>query len=362
MAQCYHRKRAWLNFKGLSFGKKKPSADARRVTVPCGQCIACRVNNAASWAIRCMHEASYCDESVFVTFTYNRKSCPKDYSLRKKDFQDMMKRLRIQADRDGKGHIRSFFAVGEYGGEKGRPHYHAIIMGLHLDDLRFHSFSHSGAPIYTSRWLERIWGKGFCPIGTLSVGSAAYVARYEKKGKSDKATRSPSFFLSSRNIELTKLRPDGRPYLGGLGAQWVIDHHFDLRHGFVIHPDKVGVKCRIPDYYFDLLQKWWPVEYEEVKALRYDFAVDQNQGIQGVDIEGDIMPFMPINSREDGHQLSVDEQKEIAFDFLSYDKDIRPDFTLSELARLVAEKLKTMNTEQTDRLLRLKRNLHKSKK
>lgn len=40
------------------------------ILVPCGQCIACRLNKARQWSIRCMHEARYHSDNAFVTLTY----------------------------------------------------------------------------------------------------------------------------------------------------------------------------------------------------------------------------------------------------------------------------------------------------
>ena len=64
------------------------------VTVPCGQCIGCRLEYARSWAVRCMHEASMHEENCFVTLTYDDDKLPSGGSLKKKDCQDFVKRLR----------------------------------------------------------------------------------------------------------------------------------------------------------------------------------------------------------------------------------------------------------------------------
>ena len=111
MAVCYRRKVAWLTepcdlFDSPRLVFRKPSGPARLVTIPCGKCVACRVNNAASWAIRASHEAEYVSTGCFVTLTYSPEHCPNDYQLKKDDFQKFMKRLRRDLP------IRAFFAVG----------------------------------------------------------------------------------------------------------------------------------------------------------------------------------------------------------------------------------------------------------
>lgn len=279
MAQCYHRKIAYLTDGGLKF--KVPSVPYRKVSIPCGKCVACRVNNAASWATRAMHESQYCDGGCFVTLTYSPEHCPSDYCISKRDVQLFLKRLRKHLSTHG-GSLRAYFAVGEYGTKFGRPHYHILLLGWSPDDLEYHSKSYSGLPVYTSKTLERIWGLGFCPVGTITSGSAAYVARYSKKLDNDSnvGNRTKPFFLASRNIPLS----NGKQ--GALGAQWVIDNHEALRLGYVSHPSKPSVKCRIPDYYFDLLERWYPSEYEALRRLRYDYAVESNDGVFCVDSNG----------------------------------------------------------------------------
>ena len=53
--------------------------------------------------------------------------------------------------------------------------------------------------IYTSDWLNDVWGKGFTTVGDITFESAAYVARYCVKKLSGKA--------ASRGDPITGLRP-----------------------------------------------------------------------------------------------------------------------------------------------------------
>lgn len=282
MAVCYHRKSAWLVAdKGLVF--RKPSGEARHVTLPCGKCLACRVNSASQWALRAQHEMEYVNNGCFVTLTYNPESCPKDYSLNKKHLQDFVKRLRRHIEYHKLGTIRSYLACGEYGEEKGRPHYHILLLGWSPSDLVYHSISYSGEPIYTSKLIESVWGKGFTPVGTVTLRSAGYVARYAKKavGENPKK-RKPPFLLSSRRIPLT----NGE--FGALGAQWCYDNLENLRFGVLRHKERPDVYLRIPDYYFDLCERWNETLYNEIKELRYDYAMANNDGLYYFDDNGEI--------------------------------------------------------------------------
>ena len=72
-----------------------PGADVvRTLSLPCGQCVGCRLERSRQWAIRCMHEAQMHASNCFITLTYDNEHCPKDYSLNYEDFQLFMKRLR----------------------------------------------------------------------------------------------------------------------------------------------------------------------------------------------------------------------------------------------------------------------------
>lgn len=320
----------------------------RRVTIPCGKCLACRVNQAAQWATRAMHESAYVEQACFITLTYANDYLPDGFTLDKRDLQNFMKRLRIELHRKNLGHIRSFFACGEYGEENNRPHYHLILFGWSPDDLVFYKFSYSGAPIFISKFLQSIWGKGFCPVGTLTGGSAAYVARYQKKCQSyrakDKSSRVPPFFLSSRNIPLSNNE------FGALGAQWLVDNHESLRFGYLIHPDRPEVKVRIPEYYFDLMQKWYPDEYERIKNLRYDFAMERNAGCFIVDGPD----HQPAACFADDVPFTEDDRLDL-IDALGLDVD---DCTLSvqELVRMLTDKVRRESVLQDERLKTLKRN------
>ena len=77
------------------------------VQIPCGKCIECRLSYAREWAVRCMFELKTSSSAYFITLTYSDMMAPRSYvsdpdtgealpvlSLRKKDFQLFMKRLR----------------------------------------------------------------------------------------------------------------------------------------------------------------------------------------------------------------------------------------------------------------------------
>lgn len=148
----------------------------------CGQCLHCRINRSRMWVGRMLLESMEHSASVFVTLTYRQEECPNE--LVKKDLQDFFKRLRFHVNE--KGCLR-YFAVGEYGDQTWRPHYHCIIFGLDV----------GRAPD-----IDRAWGKGFVQVGEASVESMSYVTGYVIKKMTKKTDarlkgRAPEFAMMS---------------------------------------------------------------------------------------------------------------------------------------------------------------------
>jgi len=234
-----------------------------QVTVPCGQCVGCRLERSRQWAIRCMHEASLYEDNCFITLTYSNKYLPKDRSLDVSHFQKFMKRLR---KRFGEG-IR-FFHCGEYGSKYGRPHFHAILFNFDFSDKYFWE-DRKGFKLYRSPILEELWPFGHSSVGSATFESAAYVARYiMKKVTGDAADEHYWTSVDPVTGEVFKLKPEyttmsRRP---GIGKSW-----FE-RFGTDVFPkDEVvvrGKKLRPPKYYDSLYELYDPEDFERIKVRR----------------------------------------------------------------------------------------------
>lgn len=237
---------------------------------PCGMCVGCRLEYSRQWAIRCAHEASLYDHNCFITLTYNDQNLPKDGSLKKEDFQKFVRRLRKKIE---PRKIR-YFASGEYGtrvGKKfGRPHYHACLFNYDFLDKKIlkaerkkfwnGKFKKRGNSnnLYTSKYLEKIWKKGFCTIGELTFESAGYVARYVMKKQMgpykdfEYDELVPEFALMSR--------------MPGIGTDWIKKYHNDLYpkdfHTFN------GKKMRPNKFYDQVYCKMYPERFSQVKKKR----------------------------------------------------------------------------------------------
>ena len=94
--------------------------------VPCGKCLPCRLQKKREWSLRLHHELESWPSANFLTLTYQDVYLPNGDSLCKSDLQKFFKRLR----RDIAPRKIKYFASGEYGTKRDRPHYHAIVYGL----------------------------------------------------------------------------------------------------------------------------------------------------------------------------------------------------------------------------------------
>ena len=235
------------------------------MTVPCGQCIGCRLERSRQWAVRCMHEASLHDDNSFITLTYDDESLPPFGSLLVEDFQLFMKRLRR---RNSDVRIR-FFHCGEYGAAGGRPHYHALLFGFDFAD-KVPWRESNGLPVWRSAALEALWPFGQSEIGTVTFESAAYVARYITKKVTGKGAEAYYQGIDYDTGEVGPIRPEyatmsRRP---GIGSDW-----FAKFAGDVFPSDEVivrGKATKPPRYYDNLFEVAEPEVAARVQAARRD--------------------------------------------------------------------------------------------
>lgn len=266
---CYHPLKAYLygyDEKGKCIIKFEGNDDLRLfkgtripIEIPCGQCIGCRLQYSRVWADRLMMEKSCNDSSYFITLTYNDENLPisyypdpdtgeakVSYTLKPDDLTKFWKRLRKAYPDDC---IR-YFACGEYGDANKRPHYHAIVFGLHLDDLIYYKNTTLKDVLRTSEKLSKIWPFGFSVVGDVTWESCAYVARYVvKKVKGASADAYKTFGLYPEFVRMSR-----RP---GIGCHYMADHLDDFKkYGSVYissgkKPVKAGINRYLKQHYED---------------------------------------------------------------------------------------------------------------
>lgn len=268
---CYHPVKGWkTSTGGLTFNAGRSPGVV--LTVPCGQCIGCRLERSRQWAVRMMHEASQHEQNSFVTLTYSPEFLPPYGSLRKSDFQKFMKRLR---KRFAPQRVR-FFHAGEYGDGLGRPHYHACLFGLGFPDA-VTSTVRGGHPVWRSDELSALWGLGLAEGGSVTFESAAYVARYVTKKVTGGNAEAHYSSVDPATGEVVQVEPEyatmsRRP---GIGAGWY------ERFSKEVYPaDEVvmrGALMKPPRYYDLTLEKESPELFAAVKRSRRESSEAWNQ-------------------------------------------------------------------------------------
>jgi hypothetical protein len=264
---CYNPLKGWRSRTANSNGKRpivfnrSHGFEDLPVTLPCGQCIGCRLERSRQWAIRCVHESQMHDDNVFLTLTYDDQHIPGDGSLNVRDFQLFMKSLRKKF-----GAGIKYLQCGEYGescalcGRNrddcinsscprfvktfGRPHHHVILFGCDFYDKKIHKTTRDGHTIYTSPTLQKLWFHGHSYIGSVSFESCAYVARYITKKIN--GPDSDDYYMG--------LRPEFITMSNGIGQSWFEEFKKDVYPGdFIVLR---GKKMRVPKYYDQLLERF----------------------------------------------------------------------------------------------------------
>lgn len=134
-------------------------------------------------------------DNCFVTLTYNPEHLPEGGNLCPQDLRNWIKRFR----KAWPARVR-FFAVGEYGDESWRPHYHLSLFGAGPECASF---------------IERTWRHsrskepmGFTSVYPFSRVTAQYVAGYTTK----KMTSLHDPRLGGRHPEFSRM--SNRPGIG----------------------------------------------------------------------------------------------------------------------------------------------------
>jgi hypothetical protein len=305
---CYKPLHGFKAENGGFTGDKARSPTGIPMSVPCGQCIGCRLDRSRQWATRMVHELKYHTEACFITLTYAPEHLPNFGNLHVQDFQKFMKDLRYHfsyvAENPETGKPKRYyrpiryFHCGEYGekclncGENklnckcghysatlGRPHFHAIIYGVEFYDLELLKKTKSGEFIYKSQTLTDIWGKGHASVGNVTFESCAYVARYVTKKITGE--QADGHYMEPITIdEETGEVLDGlwrNPEYTTMSRRPGIGHRITDQRAFqdIFPHDRVVLRrqgyssvSKPPRYYDKLLEKTDPEMYEQIKSIR----------------------------------------------------------------------------------------------
>jgi hypothetical protein len=198
----------------------------------------------SGWSYRLVKEGERAKTAMFITLTYDTDHVPiteKGFmNLNKKDVQKFMKRLRKLSNEKLK-----YYACGEYGFEKMRPHYHIILF--------------NGNPEMVKRaWALDNKNIGHIHIGQVTDASIGYTLKYmTKKGKipvHKNDDRQKEFSLMSKGL--------GSNYLTEQMINW---HKADITKRMYV-PMKDNKKIAMPRYYKDKI-------YNEAEKQRVAIAI-----------------------------------------------------------------------------------------
>lgn len=147
---------------------------------PCGQCLACRINDIRAWYVRSRFEIKKPERpfQYFLTLTYNEENLPDDGLCRKVDIKSFLNNLNTSFSL----HIR-YFATADYGSINNRAHYHVVLLSTKK---------------ITQSQVERIWKKGFVYLKSLNVNNLKYTLRYTIKKRPLKTGENGFFRLVSK--------------------------------------------------------------------------------------------------------------------------------------------------------------------
>lgn len=276
---CFHPLTAWRGYdqatgKNCITFKIQNAYDKQPITLPCGRCVGCRLERSRAWAVRCQHEASLHEKNVFITLTYNNENLPAGGSLKKKDFQDFMGRLRKKWGRGIK-----YYYCGEYGEKFQRPHYHACIFNWDPGDKTIWKIRR-GHQTWRSKELERLWDKGHSEIGEVNFETAAYCARYIMK----KRTGTKPFKQEDGTFKTAAEHYDGRlpeynDMSQGVAFEWYKKNWKDVYPGdhLIIKRKGKYVRTKPPKYYDKQFEIDNPEEYKKLKRKRRARANNKTQ-------------------------------------------------------------------------------------
>lgn len=192
--------------------------------VGCGKCFFCNIKKKSRWTARLMMELQDHADAVFLTLTFSDDHLPNPPYVCKRDLQLFFKRLRkILSPRK----IR-YYACAEYGSERGRPHYHAIVFNLRFSDANF---------------VASAWPFGFVRLDRVEAGSIAYVAGYVSK----KFINSREFKFTGEMKEKEFTLMSRRPALGSNFIKKLLPYAFSQNRFDVI--DRISIGGRI--YFLD---------------------------------------------------------------------------------------------------------------
>jgi hypothetical protein len=208
---------------------KKEQIKGEHIPFPCGKCPPCKKRRTSGWSFRLVKEGERSLSALFITLTYDTEFVPitnNGYmTLDLKDLQKFFKRLRKLTNEKLK-----YYAVGEYGSTKKRPHYHIILYNANKEHIN-------------RAWALNNHNIGSVHIGSVSAASIGYTLKYMSKKSQipmhQNDDRKKEFSVMSKGL--------GSNYITPAMIKW---HKNNLEQRMYV-PIEDGKKIAMPRYYKD---------------------------------------------------------------------------------------------------------------
>ena len=151
----------------------------------CRECWQCKDRKISDWVGRCTAEAKTATKVDCITLTYGPDAQGNKQHMRSQllVYEDWQKFIRAVRDA---GHPVRFFVVGEYGSEKGRTHWHAILF-WQAEPIEWPEMPHIGGPRDKRRWIKQ-WPHGHIVLdeNPNSLKAVRYACKYIQKDETDR--------------------------------------------------------------------------------------------------------------------------------------------------------------------------------
>lgn len=235
--------------------------------VPCGKCIDCRKQLSNTWTFRLLCQLDKSRNNLFVTLTYDNNNVPIKIinsipylNLDENKLQSFLKKFRDDSryryqkitgiDKKLCKCPMKYFAIGDYGTQTLRPHYHILIFNC----------------VYTRldliNYLQDNWQLGNCRVDIAQPAHTSYICKYITNLSNDYPNEvTKPFRLMSRGLGLDKSFEFLNDYLNGITS-------------FQIGSFKCGlpsyIRKKLDDYvYSDSSEKMLPSYKQNVSKMRY---------------------------------------------------------------------------------------------
>lgn len=255
--------------------------------------------------MRMLHECDSWPSSIFITLTYSDVNLPQNSSLVKEHFQLFIKRLRKRLENEGR-QIK-YFACGEYGDKNTykqfdkvkvgseRPHYHAIIFGMSLEDEDKNKIMDAWP--YADWSVASIRNNSF---GLAEKDSINYVSQYIDKKLSGEEEEK---FLQTNRLPVFRLLSQG------IGKKHCLENSNQY-----VNNEKItmfGVNQSFPRYYLKLLNLEKSSFREERANQKSMDLVEYYTDLADItfDTAYRILEPSEIKKINDGNQKSKQQQK-----------------------------------------------------